>query len=99
MTWLTALFGIPSRLANIEWMLFEIRRLIVQTSTDLTAAVAELQTEVTAIGTQMDTLLADLTAAQGANDPVAVDAAVTAIRAQVDALKAAGARDLPPANP
>lgn len=99
MNWLTAFFGIPSRLANIEWMLLEQRRLIVQTSTDLTAAVAELQTEVTAIGTQMDTLLADLTAAQGANDPVAVDAAVTAIRAQVDALKAAGARDLPPANP
>lgn len=72
---------------------------IMQTVADLTTAVADLQTEVTDIGTEMDALLAALVAAQGANDPVAVDAAVTAIRAQIDALKSAGTRDMPPATP
>jgi hypothetical protein len=62
---------------------------------DLNTAVADLQAEVTAIGTEMDTLMADLTAAVAANNPVAVQAAVDAINAQVAALKAAGTRDMP----
>ena len=42
---------------------------------------------------------ADLNAALAANNPAAIAAATAAIQAQVDALKAAGLRDMPPVGP
>ncbi len=65
----------------------------MQTAADLTTALADLKTEITDLGTQMDANFAKLLAAQAAADPVAIDAAVTEIRADVDALKAIGTRD------
>jgi hypothetical protein len=63
---------------------------------DLNTAIADLQAEVVAIGTQMDANFAALTAALAANDPAATAAAVAAIEASVTALKAAGTRDTLP---
>ncbi len=63
--------------------------------TGLNAAIASLQTEVGAIGTQMDTLLADLKAAHASGDQAAIDAATVAVQAQVDALKTIATRDAP----
>ncbi len=60
---------------------------------DLTAALAELKTEVGAIGTHMDKLFADLTAALGSGNQAAVDAATADIRAEIQALKDIEARD------
>ena len=65
--------------------------------TTFNAAVADLKSEVADIGTQMDALFADLTAALGSGNQAAVDAATAAIQQQIDALKAAAARDMPPA--
>jgi len=67
--------------------------------TMLTQAIEDLKAEVMAIGTEMDTLFADLMAALGSGNQQAVDDAVAAVRAQIDALKAAGTRDMPPAPP
>jgi HPt (histidine-containing phosphotransfer) domain-containing protein len=63
----------------------------------LNAALADLQTEVAAIGTQMDTLFADLKAALAGGDQAAIDAATSSIEAQVQALKDIGTRDTPAA--
>jgi pimeloyl-ACP methyl ester carboxylesterase len=72
--------------------------------TDMTQAVADLQAvanalkdEVGVIASEMDALLAALTAATAANDPAAIEAVTAQIRDQVTALQAAGSRDLPPA--
>jgi hypothetical protein len=67
--------------------------------TALNAALSGLQAEVGTIGTQMDTLLADLSAAHATGNQPAIDAATAAIQAQIDALKAAATRDMPPAPP
>ncbi len=67
--------------------------------TAFTQAVADLKSEVMAIGTQLDTLFTDLTAALGAGNQPAVDAATQAIQDQITALKAAGTRDMPPPGP
>ena len=100
MNWWMALRGILGRLDNIERML----NLLLAQGThemaaidDLQTAVTDLQTEVGAVATQMDTLLADLTAALATNNTTAISAATVAIQAQVDALKAASTRDMPPA--
>ncbi len=67
----------------------------------LNQALTDLQTEVAAIGTQMDTLFADLKAAMAGGDQPAIDAATSAIEAQVQALKDIGTRDtvVPPPAP
>jgi hypothetical protein len=67
----------------------------------LNAALTDLQTEVAAIGTQMDTLFADLKAALAGGDQAAIDAATSSIEAQVQALKDIGTRDtvVPPPAP
>ncbi len=66
---------------------------------DLTQAVADLQAEVAEIGTEMDALFKALQDAQTSGDQVAIDKATADIRAQIDALKAVAARDMPPAPP
>jgi uncharacterized coiled-coil protein SlyX len=76
----------------------ETQEKIMAAIDDLNAAIAALQTEVTAIGTQMDTLLADLNAALAANNTAGIEAAVTALSQQTAALAAAGTRDMPPAT-
>src|SRR5580692_6109935 len=63
--------------------------------TALNAALSGLQAEVGTIGTQMDTLLADLNAALATGNQPVIDAATAAIQAQVNALKAAATRDMP----
>lgn len=64
--------------------------------TKLTAAVSDLQAEVSDIGTKMDALFKALQDAHNAGDQVAIDAAAAAIEEQVTALKAIGDRDTPP---
>jgi hypothetical protein len=64
--------------------------------TALNQAVMDLQTEVAAAAANMDKLFADLQAAMTANDQPAVDAATTAIQAQIDALKASVMADPAP---
>ncbi len=66
-----------------------------------TQALVDLQAEVASLGMEMDTLLADLLAAQagGPSNQPAIDAATAAIKAQIDALKAVGTRDMPPVPP
>ncbi len=93
-------------LANTKLILENQGKILINQSTmelklseDFTAftqAVADLRDEVMAIGTQMDTLFADLTAALGTGNQPAVDAATAALRTQIDALRAAGTRDMPP---
>ena len=61
---------------------------IMADMTNLNASVDALTTGVAATNAHMDKLFADLTAALGASDQAAVDAAATAIKAQVDALAA-----------
>ena len=65
---------------------------------DLNAAVTSLTTEVGAVVTEMNTLMADLTAALAAGNSTAIETAVTNINAQVAALQAAVTADTPPAG-
>lgn len=62
---------------------------------DLNTAVAALTTEVGVVVTNMNTLMADLTAALAANNSTAIETAVTGINAQVAALQAAVTADTP----
>ncbi len=66
---------------------------------DLKQAVTDLQAEVTDISAEMDKLLAALNAAVGSGNDAAIQQATADLRAQIDALKAAGTRDMPPATP
>jgi uncharacterized coiled-coil protein SlyX len=93
-----------SRPARIEAMVRTIlanQEKIMSDLSHLNAALTDLQTEVAAIGTQMDTLFADLKAALAGGDQAAIDAATSSIEAQVQALKDIGTRDTvvpPPAS-
>ena len=85
---------------QIQFIIPKLNALGVQMAEDFTSlntALADLQTEVGAIATQLDTLLADLLAAQSTGNQPAIDAATAAIHAQIAALQAAGTRDTPPA--
>lgn len=62
---------------------------------DLKTAVADLQTEVKTIGDEMDAQMAALQAALAGGNDQAIADATASIRGSIDALKAAGARDLP----
>jgi uncharacterized coiled-coil protein SlyX len=64
--------------------------------TALNQAVTDLQTEVTAAAANMDKLFADLKAAMAVDDQPGIDAATTAIQAQIDALKASVTADPAP---
>jgi uncharacterized coiled-coil protein SlyX len=93
-----------SRPARIEAMVRTIlanQEKIMSDLSHLNAALTDLQTEVAAIGTQMDTLFADLKAALAGGDQAAIDAATSSIEAQVQALKDIGTRDtvVPPPAP
>lgn len=93
---------ISQRLARVETLLLSLTKLErkeMAAIDDLNAAVADLKTEVAEIGTDMDAQFAALQAAQAVNDPAAIASATTAIRASIDALKAAAARDMPTATP
>jgi hypothetical protein len=89
-------------LSNTKIILAKLAQMESQMAEDFTAftqAVADLKDEVSAVATQMDTLFRDLTNALGSGNQAAVDAATQAMRDQIDALKAAAARDMPPAPP
>lgn len=58
---------------------------------DLNTAIADLKTEVGEIGTRMDTLMANLTAAQAGGDDAAIQAATAAIQQSVNDLKTVAA--------
>lgn len=68
---------------------------IVPAIDDLKTAVADLQAEVAQIGTDMDAQFAALQAAQTGGNDADIATATASIRASIDALKAAAARDMP----
>jgi Sec-independent protein translocase protein TatA len=77
---------------------------IMQGTSDLAAAVNELKQEVSDISAEMDSnfqklmdALANATVPPA--DQAVIDQATADIRSQIDALKAAGQRDMPPAPP
>jgi hypothetical protein len=84
-------------LAKLQESLANLEKTMAEDFTAFNQAVADLQTEVGQIATQMDTLFADLTAALGSGNQAAVDAATAAIQSRINDLKAAAARDMPPA--
>jgi Na+/phosphate symporter len=89
-------------LANTKTILLKLAAMEKKMAEDFTAldqAVSDLKDEVMAIGDQMDKLFADLNAALGSGNQAAVDDATAKIQAQIDALKAAASRDMPPATP
>lgn len=67
--------------------------------TALNQAVTDLQSEVGAVATQLDTLFQDLQNGMQTNNQPAIDAATAAIQAQIQALQAAANRDMPPPPP
>jgi chromosome segregation ATPase len=77
---------------------------IMQGTSDLTAAVAELKQEVVDIGVEMDSNFQKLMDALAntsipAADQAMIDQATADIRDQINALKAVGERDMPPMTP
>lgn len=62
----------------------------------LTQVVSDLQDAVTAEVAQMDTNFAALQAAIAANNPAAVNDAITKIQANIQTLRDAAARDVVP---
>jgi hypothetical protein len=77
-------------------LILEHQELTMAAIDDLKTAVTDLHTEVGALGTEMDTLFTDLTnAIKGGND-AEIAAAVVAVQAAIDDLKAIGTRDAPP---
>lgn len=64
--------------------------------TALNQALVDLKAEVVAATANMDKLFADLTAALASGNQAAVDAATAAVKAQIDALKAAVVADPAP---
>ncbi len=102
---LSQLASIQSQLATIHANQLRQNTTLTQLGANMaddftanTQALMDLKTEVGMLGTEMDTLLADLLAAQagGPSNQPAIDAATAAIQAQIDALKAVGTRDMPP---
>lgn len=68
-----------------------------QAVADLQAAANALKEDAVANAAQMDTLLADLTAATAANDPSAIEAVTAQLRDLHTSMTATAQRDLPPA--
>jgi hypothetical protein len=90
---------IQGQLSLLRFTITQQGTAMAEDFTNLNAAVSNLQTEVGAIGTQMDTLLADLNAALAGGNQPAIDAATAALQTQINALKAIQTRDMPPAPP
>ena len=88
----TLLAGLKTQLTNLE-------KIMAEDFTALNQSIADLKTEVGAIGTEMDTLFAQLMAAVQTGNQPAIDAAKAAIDEQIQALKDVGTRDQPPAPP
>ena len=61
----------------------------------LTAALADLKTEIGEVASRMDTNFALLLAAQGSGNQAGIDAATAEIRTDIDGLKALVTRDTP----
>lgn len=70
---------------------------MTQAVADLQAAANALKDDAVANAAQMDTLLADLTAATAANDPAAIEAVTAQLRDLHTSMTATAQRDLPPA--
>jgi basic membrane lipoprotein Med (substrate-binding protein (PBP1-ABC) superfamily) len=86
----------PGSLARIEKKLGIIIRNQEKAMSDEASALAALKQEIADLGTQMDANFQKLLAAVAANDPVAKQAVVDEINADVQALKDIGTRDKAP---
>jgi hypothetical protein len=60
------------------------------------AALEDLKAEIASLGTEVDTLLSDLLAAQATGNQPAIDAATQALRDRIAEIKAIETRDMPP---
>jgi uncharacterized protein YqgV (UPF0045/DUF77 family) len=92
---------IEAKLDRVIANLQSFKEAVMSDLSHLTTALTDLQTEVAAIGTQMDANFAALKAALAGGDQAAIDAATASIEAQVQALRDIGTRDTvtPPPAP
>jgi uncharacterized coiled-coil protein SlyX len=93
MRWQSRHARIEAKLDRVIANLQSFKEAVMSDFSRFNQALTDMQTEVAAIGTQMDALVVALNAAHSSGDQAAIDAATAALEAQTQALRDIGTRD------